>query len=64
MSASHPLLAGDYYGPAIGALCFVFVMSRVPEPARRTFKPFLLPEPAEPIERGIRQMGTSIVIPK
>jgi Family of unknown function (DUF6010) len=37
MSASHPLLAGDYYGPAIGALCFVFVMSRVPEPARRTF---------------------------
>ena len=37
MSASHPLLAGDYYGPAIGALCFVFVISRVPEPARRTF---------------------------
>jgi hypothetical protein len=37
MSASHPLLAGDCYGPAIGALCFVFVMSRVPEPARRTF---------------------------
>ena len=37
MSGSHTLLAADYYGPVIGALFFVLIMSRVPEPARRTF---------------------------
>jgi hypothetical protein len=34
MAASHILLAADYYGPAIGALCFVLGISRVAEPAR------------------------------
>jgi hypothetical protein len=37
MPASYTLLASASYGPAIGALCFVFIMARVPEPARRTF---------------------------
>jgi len=37
MSVSHTLLAAYYYGPAIAALLFVLIMSRVPEPARRTF---------------------------
>jgi hypothetical protein len=37
MSASDILLAANYCGPAIGALCFVLGMSRVPESARRTF---------------------------
>jgi hypothetical protein len=42
MSATHTLLAADYYGPAVVALCFVFGMSRVPEPARRTFNAILV----------------------
>jgi hypothetical protein len=42
MSASHELLAADYYGPAIGGLCFVLGMSRVPEPARRSFNAILV----------------------
>jgi hypothetical protein len=42
MSASHALLAADYYGPAIGALLSVLGMSRVPEPARRTFNAILV----------------------
>ena len=42
MLGPHTLLAADYYGPAIGALCFVVTMSRVPEPARRTFNAILV----------------------
>jgi hypothetical protein len=42
MSAPHTLMAGDYYGPAFGALCFVLGMSRVPEPARKTFNAILV----------------------
>ena len=42
MSASHAVLAAGYYGPAIGALCFVLGMSWVPEPARRTFNAILV----------------------
>ena len=42
MVASHALHAAGYYGPAIGGLCFVFAMSRVPEPARRTFNAILV----------------------
>ena len=34
MSASHTLVFADYAGPVIGALLFVLIMSRVPEPAR------------------------------
>jgi hypothetical protein len=30
-------VSADYYGPVIGALLFVLIMSRVPEPARRNF---------------------------
>jgi hypothetical protein len=38
MSAGHTtLLASDYYGPAIGGLCFVLIMARVPELSRRNF---------------------------
>jgi len=37
MSSNPVLLAPDYFGPAIGAMCFVFVMGRIPEPHRRTF---------------------------
>lgn len=36
------LLASDYYGPAIAASCFVLFMSRVAEPARRTFNAILV----------------------
>ena len=42
MLGPHTLLAADYYGPVIGALCFVVTMSRVPEPARRTFNAILV----------------------
>src|SRR6516162_11715255 len=42
MSGLQTLLAVDSYGPAIGALCFVLIMSRVPEPARRTFNAILV----------------------
>jgi hypothetical protein len=42
MFSPHPLLAADYYGPAIGALCFVLIMSRVPEPTRRTLNAILV----------------------
>jgi hypothetical protein len=42
MPVSHTLLAADNYGPAIGALLFVLIMSRVPEPARRTFNAILV----------------------
>ncbi|SRR5258706_115800 len=31
------LLAMDYFGPAIGAVIFVLIMSLVPEPSRRKF---------------------------
>lgn len=41
MFSPHPLLAADYYGPAIGALCFVLIMSCVPEPMRRTLNAIL-----------------------
>jgi hypothetical protein len=37
MHAAPPLQLMDWVGPAIGALVFVLVMSRVREPARRTF---------------------------
>ena len=42
MFASHTLLAADYSGPAIGALCFVLGMSLVPEPGRRTLNAILV----------------------
>ena len=42
MSASPVLVPADYYGPAIGALLFVLIMSRVPEPARRNFNAILV----------------------
>lgn len=42
MPAAPNLLASDYYGPAIAAFCFVLLMSRVPEPARRTFNAILV----------------------
>ena len=48
MSASHTLVFADHSGPVIGALVFVLIMSRVPEPARRNFNAILLPEPAAP----------------
>src|SRR5215471_21429262 len=37
VSVSHSLVPADSYGPAIAAVVFVLVMTRVPEPARRTF---------------------------
>jgi len=42
MFSPHHLLAADYYGPAVGALCFVLIMSRVPEPTRRTLNAILV----------------------
>jgi len=42
MAGSQTPLTVDDYGPAIGALGFVLVMSRVPEPARRTFNAILV----------------------
>lgn len=42
MSTSHPLVVMNYLGPAIGALMFVLIMSRVPEPTRRTFNAILV----------------------
>ena len=42
MSASHTLVFADYSGPVIGALLFVLIMSRVPEPARRNFNAILV----------------------
>ena len=41
MSTAPALLASDYFGPAIAASCFVLIMARVPEPARRTFNAIL-----------------------
>ncbi len=37
MFAPPTLVAADSYGPAIAALLFVLIMSRIPEPARRNF---------------------------
>jgi hypothetical protein len=37
MSTSTPLVAMDYLGPAMGAAAFVLIMSRLPEPTRRTW---------------------------
>ena len=42
MSALHTLIFADYSGPVIGALLFVLIMSRVPEPARRDFNAILV----------------------
>jgi hypothetical protein len=42
MPASHTLVFADYSGPVIGALLFVLIMSRVPEPARRSFNAILV----------------------
>ena len=42
MSASHTLVFADHLGPVIAALLFILVMSRVPEPARRTFNAILV----------------------
>jgi hypothetical protein len=42
MSASHTLIFADYSWPVIGALLFVLIMSRVPEPARRNFNAILV----------------------
>ena len=39
MSISHVM---NYAGPTIGALTFVLLMSRVPEPTRRTFNAMLV----------------------
>ena len=47
MSALHTLVFADYSGPVIGALLFVLIMSRVPEPARRNSTRSSLPERAE-----------------
>jgi hypothetical protein len=41
MSTPHPLVVMAYLGPAIGALAFVVLMSRVPEPTRQTFNAIL-----------------------
>jgi len=37
MHRAFPADAADYFGPALGALLFIVVMSRVKEPARRSF---------------------------
>ena len=37
MHHAPPLHVMDYVGPAIGAVLFVLIMSRVKEPARRRF---------------------------
>jgi Family of unknown function (DUF6010) len=42
MPALQGLMPSDYYGPAIGALFFVLIMFRVPEPARRDFNAILV----------------------
>jgi hypothetical protein len=42
MSASHTLVFADHSGPVIGALLFVLMISRVPEPARRNFNAILV----------------------
>ena len=42
MSASHTLVFADHFGPVIGALLFVLIMSRVPEPTRRNFNAILV----------------------
>ena len=41
MSGLQTLLTNSY-GPAIGALCFVLIMSRVPEPMRRSLNAVLV----------------------
>jgi Family of unknown function (DUF6010) len=42
MSGLQALSAANFYRPAIGALCFVLIMSRVPEPMRRTLNAVLV----------------------
>ena len=42
MNAPDALLAADYYGPAIGGVIFVLIMSRVPEPARRNLNAIIV----------------------
>jgi Family of unknown function (DUF6010) len=42
MHDSHALVPADYYGPVIGALLFVLIMSRLSEPARRNFNAILV----------------------
>ena len=42
MFVSHGLVPSDYWGPAIGALFFVLIMSRVQEPARRNLNAILV----------------------
>lgn len=42
MFSPPSLLASDYYGPAIAASCSALFMSRVAEPARRTFNAILV----------------------
>src|SRR5499427_8241572 len=42
MFAAPTLLASDYYGPAIAALCFVVIMTCVPERTRRAFNAILV----------------------
>lgn len=37
MSTSHAMVVMNYAGPTLGALTFVLLMSRLPEPTRRTF---------------------------
>jgi hypothetical protein len=37
MHRALPVHAADYFGPAIGAVAFVVVMSLLREPTRRTF---------------------------
>ena len=36
------LFAADYYGPAIGAITFILIMSRIPEPVRRNLNAILV----------------------
>jgi Family of unknown function (DUF6010) len=42
MHTAPPLLIMDYVGPAVGAVVFVFAMSFVREPTRRTFNAILV----------------------
>lgn len=42
ISTRPALLAMDYFGPAIGAVMFVLIMSLVPEPTRRKFNTVLV----------------------
>jgi len=42
MHRALPVHASDYFGPAIGALVFILLMSFQKEPARRTFNAILV----------------------